>query len=116
MTDFTQIKSDFVRKTLEGLEFNENNRIYIENLMKIEKLVTGTTLGLATGHIRTILKGKYPKEWDAIGMELNPKHITLKEEKEQESKENKKLSKKDAETQAKEEKKSERTWKLAGGK
>lgn len=115
MTDFTKIRSDFVKGKLKGFRFNEKNKLYIEDLMRIEKLVSGKTLGLGTGHIRMHLKDKYPQEWEAIRADLAPEKMSLDEERSKERAEEEKSDKELGEEERKEREESERTWKEMNG-
>ena len=87
------IKSNYVKGKIKGLKFTRKNRDYIEALVRIDNLNQGHVFGLATGYMVNGLKEKYPKEWDMIGKELDPNHITLKEERGKEAEESRRLDK-----------------------
>jgi len=115
MTNYTNIKSKYVKDKIKNLKMTDKNMCYINDLIDIECANTGGLYGLWSGHKRRALKHKYQKEWDAIGIELNPKHITIKQEEEERAKELKKRDeklKRDGEIDREE---SVKTWKIAGG-
>lgn len=116
MTDFTKIKSKYVKNKIKNLKMTGKNERYIYDLMSIELLILGEYVSTGTGYIAMGMKEKYPKEWDIIGKELNPKHITLKQEREKEAKEDKKIAEENKKEEQKKKRESEKTWKLAGGK
>ena len=68
---YTNIKSDFVKAELKNTKWG--NRDYVEDLMKIEGLAQGKTYGMVTGYMLNGFPNKYPKQWKAIWLELNPK-------------------------------------------
>lgn len=116
MTDFTKIKSKFVKQKINGLDYNKKNRDYLNDLLMIEKYNQGKCFGLANGYMIHEIKHKYPKEWDIIGKELDLNHITLEKEKELMEKEYRETEKYLAKCNAQEEKESKESWKKAGGK
>ena len=112
---YTDIKSTFVTNELKKTSWKE--REYIDDLMRIEILVSGKTFGLPTGYIRKHLKRKYPQQWKAICLELDPKGYEKalqrdQKEKEKEQQEEKKFRKECDEDLQKE----RESWKRAGGR
>lgn len=109
MTDFTKIKSRFVRERIR----QTSDMKYIEGLMKIEYYISEGWHSLAEAMERKRLQSAFPEEYAAIGIELNPKHIgQIKKEQKEEEKERNEMEKLDKE----ERKESLRTWKKMGGK
>jgi len=112
---YTNIKSDFVKAELKKTIWG--NRNYIEDLMKIEGLAQGKTYGMVTGYMLNGFPNKYPKQWKAIWLELNPKQYKKnleykKKEAERERKEEERL-KREEELEYKKDKKA---WKKMDGK
>ena len=105
---YTNIKSDFVKAELKKTKWG--NREYVENLMKIEGLAQGKTYGMVTGYMLNGFPNKYPKQWEAIWLELNPKQY----------KKNLEYKNKETEREKKEEKlelkRDKEAWKKMGGK
>lgn len=114
---YTDIKSIFVKNELKKTSLIDS--MYIDDLMHLELLVSGKTFGLPTGNIREYLKLKYPDQWKAIFLELNPKgykkELALDQKKE---KKRQRLEEKyaGAEEMRKERQKRIEAWKRAGGR
>lgn len=80
---YAEIKSKFVKKEVKKTAWKD--REYIDHLMSIEKFALGTYVSSGHGYIRNILKGRYPEQWKAIWLELNPllyKEIVKREKRE----------------------------------
>lgn len=112
---YTNIKSNFVKNELKKTSWKD--RAYIDDLMKIERLVFGETFGWPTGYIRNYLKTKYPKQWKAIHLELDPKGYKKaleldQKEKKKTQQEEKKFNKEVDEEQQRQ----KAAWKRAGGR
>ena len=116
MTDFTKIKSKFAKEKIKGLKYSKKNAEYIEALIKIEKYKLGKLWGLQTGYMVIELKRDYPKEWDAIGEELDPNHKTLKQERKDEKMEEELLYGSINKIIKQEKEESKNSWKKMGGK
>lgn len=111
---YTNIKSNFIKNELKKTSWN--HRLYISELMKIELLATGKTFGLPTGYIRSYLEEKYPKQWKAIWMELNPKGYEKALQHKQKMRENRERDKKKFRKESEEDlQKEKEAWKRAGG-
>ncbi len=112
---YTSIKSHFVKNELKKTSWRE--RGYIDDLMYIELMASGKTLGLPTGYIRSYLKEKYPKQWKAICLELDPKGyqkaLQHDQKKKEEIERDEKKFKKECDEDLQKEKEA---WKRAGGK
>ena len=111
---YTNIKSNFVKAELKKTKWG--NREYVENLMKIEGLAQGKTYGMVTGYMLNGFPNKYPKQWEAIWLELNPKQYKKnleykKKEAEREKKEDEKFRKEEK----LELKRDKEAWKKMGG-
>ena len=112
---YTNAKSNFVKEVIKNTSWNK--RQYIERLLDIEKFATTGYCSTGAGYIRMSLKSKYPKEWEAIWLELNPEEYksTLdyeKKEKERTRKENLQFKKEES----LELKRDKEAWKKMGGK
>ena len=64
------IQSKFVKSELKKTKWE--NRKYIYDLLEIEGFVFAEHFGLGSGYLYVHLKNKYPKQWKAIWLELNP--------------------------------------------
>ena len=111
MTDFTKIKSKYVKNKIKGLEDNKKNRQYIEDLMLIESAVMNKIASISWARRADWLRKKLAKEYYIIGKELNPKYKTLKQLKEEERLQQEKEDREYAEFEAKEREESKITWK-----
>jgi hypothetical protein len=112
---YTDIKSEFVKEAVKNTPWK--NREYIDRLIDIEKFATTGYCSTGAGYIRNSLKSKYPKEWEAIWLELNPKQHKedleyKKEEDARERKENLQFKNEEA----LELKQDKEAWKKMGGK
>lgn len=68
---YTDVKSEFIKKKIKNTSFKKSG--YIDDLIFLERSITGKTLGGMGGSIKWfILKNKYPKEVEAIGLEFKP--------------------------------------------
>jgi len=116
MTDYTKIKSKYIKSKIKNLKRNIRNMAYIHDLMTIEQLILRKYIGITSGYVRKHMQEKYPKEWDTIGQELNPWFVTIAQEKMKYTKENRKLEEELRKEEQKEAMESKRTWKKVGGK
>jgi len=116
MTDYTKIKSKYVKSKIINLKFTQKNIDYISDLRMIETQILEEFSDTMGATLRRYLKHKYPAEWNAIGLELNPEFVTLKNKIEKQEREEWK-AKEEYRLQRKKEKiKSLKSWKEAGGK
>jgi len=108
MVDFTKIKSKYVLKKLK--ETNDQN--YIEDLMFIEKWVTGETGGMGGAYrFHSFWNNRYPQECRAIYKELDPSGYKNRiQEEKKTNKEDKLLSKKLKEQDKREALESQSSW------
>lgn len=72
MTDFKNIKTRYVRDKLKGLEYNEGNKQYIQDLMFIERVVSGERINYIAGMSYESKKREYSSEFKEIFTELDP--------------------------------------------
>lgn len=110
---YTKIKSEFIKNKLKGLTLNEKNREYIDNLIKLERVICGENYGMATTYIRYMGNNRYPVEYEAIYKELRPEVFRRIKEYEQKEKEKQKIEK---QREKLEEKQARNSWLKAGGK
>ena len=68
---YNKIKSEFVKKELTKTTWKDSE--YIDELMKIERFALGGTFGMVTPYLWNQLIKKYPKQWNIIYLELNPR-------------------------------------------
>jgi hypothetical protein len=114
MTDFTKIKSEFVRKKMLRLEYTPKNVGYIGDLMDIECFVASGARNWGEAMGRHALESEYPEEYSEILKELNPgAYEALKEEEEKEKRKDKRELKRTIKEDKKEDWESRRTWELA---
>lgn len=71
MTDFNGIKTRYVRNKLKGLEYNDENKRYIQDLMFIEKVILGRKLNYISGMHYESKKREYADEFKEIYTELD---------------------------------------------
>ena len=115
MKMYSKIKSKFVQSELKKASWKK--REYINHLMDIEKLATGSYVSTGAGYIAHSLKGEYPRQWKIIHLELDPQGYKegIKEERkerEQERRENKRFEREERQELAQ----ARRDWKKMGGK
>lgn len=72
MTDFKNIKTSYVRNKLKGLEYNEENKKYIQDLMFIERVISGEKINYIAGMSYESKKREYSSEFKEIFTELDP--------------------------------------------
>ena len=72
MTDFKNIKTRYVRDKLKGLEYNDGNKQYIQDLMFIERVVSGERINYIAGMSYESKKREYQTEFNEIYTELDP--------------------------------------------
>jgi len=72
MTDFKNIKTRYVKEKLKGREYNEENVEYIQDLMFLERMISGEWLGYIAGMSYESKKKKYADEFRDIYTELDP--------------------------------------------
>lgn len=113
---YTKAKSKFVKSMIK--KTNWKNREYIDDLLFIEKWISGKATGMGAGYRWVqFTENKYPKEIQEIGIELNPKNYKdfCKRqllEKARMKKDEKKFLKKQKEKEHRE----REDWNKAGGK
>jgi len=71
MTDFRKIKTRYVRSKLKGLDYNEENAEYIQDLMFLERVVSGERINYISGMSYEQKKRKYADEFRDIYTELD---------------------------------------------
>lgn len=111
---YTTIKSKFVNGELKKTKWK--NRQYINHLLDFEKFATTGYCSTGAGYILSIQKCKYPAQWKAIWLELNPKAYrkdieSEKKEREREKKEAARFK----QEEALELKRDRAEWKKEGG-
>jgi len=67
--------SPFIQKL--AANFFETQRKYIEDIMKIKKLMDKSKLGILSEQLFQILKQKYPIEYNCLQMEKNKEPMAL---------------------------------------
>ncbi|MCC7572471.1 MAG: hypothetical protein KO464_03675 [Candidatus Methanofastidiosum sp.] len=72
MTDFKNIKTGYVRNKLKGLEYNDENAKYIQDLMFLERAISGEKLNYIAGMSYESKKDQYPLDFKEIYTELDP--------------------------------------------
>jgi len=72
MTDFKNIKTRYVKENLKGREYNEENVEYIQDLMFIERVISGEKINYIAGMKLESLKHKYNTEFLEILKEISP--------------------------------------------
>lgn len=72
MTDFKNIKTRYVRNKLKGLDYNDGNKQYIQDLMFIERVISGERINYIAGMSYESKKRKYSSEFKEIYNELDP--------------------------------------------
>ena len=71
MTDFKNIKTSYVRNKLKGLEYNEENKQYIQDLMFLERVISGEKINYIAGMSYESKKKEYSLEFKEIYTELD---------------------------------------------
>lgn len=108
MTNFTKIKTKFVCETLAKTD----NQDYIEDLMFIERWLSGESHGMGSAYRAHSFEEKYKEEYVAIWKELNLKgYENYLKRMQEEKKEDEKIDKKNKEEEYRNAEESERTWK-----
>jgi len=72
MTDFKNIKTGYVRNKLKELEYNEENKQYIQDLMFLERVISGEKINYIAGMSYESKKREYSSEFKEIFTELDP--------------------------------------------
>ena len=112
---YAKIKSNFVKSELKKTKWAK--RHYIDDLLRIERYLSGKGFGWMTGYIINNLKDKYPKQWKTIFLELDPKQYEKNlENKKKEAEQTKKDDEKRRIKANLEYDKSLDSWKKMGGK
>ncbi len=112
---YKNIISVFVKKELQKTAWK--NRVYIERLRDIELFALGKYCSTGAGHIQSILKCRYPRQWKAIWQELNPKEYQKDVEFEKKERERGKREKENRKREKSIElKRLKAEWKKAGGR
>jgi len=72
MTDFKNIKTRYVRNKLKGLDYNEENAKYIQDLMFLERVISGEKINYIAGMSYESKKREYSSEFKEIYTEIDP--------------------------------------------
>ncbi len=72
MTDFKNIKTTYVRNKLKGLEYNDEHKQYIQDLMFLERVISGERINYIAGMSYESKKRQYADEFRDIYSELDP--------------------------------------------
>lgn len=72
MADFRNIKTRYVKNKLKRLEYNEGSKEYIEDLMFIERVISGEKINYIAELSYGLKKRKYEREFKEILKELDP--------------------------------------------
>lgn len=75
MTDFNNIKTQYVRNKLKELEYNEENRNYINSLMVLERYHLGEPFNGMGLMLVNKLENEYNMEYREILKEVNPEGL-----------------------------------------
>lgn len=111
MTDFRKIKTRYVRNKLKELEYNEENKQYIQDLMFIERVISGERINYIAGMSYESKKKEYSSEFKEIFTELDPEGYRKYLEDEEQRKTRLEESKKQHEQRMKEEEElSKKSW------
>jgi hypothetical protein len=111
MTDFKNIKTRYVRDKLKGLEYNEENKRYIQDLMFIEMVLSGKKINYIAGMTYESTKRKYPFDFKEIYTELDSEgYRKYLEEEEQRERRLEESRKQHEQRMVEEEELSKRTW------
>lgn len=117
MTDFTKIKSNYVKEKIKGLSYSKKNKKYINDLMKLERSIVEGFKGWAVSLAYHSLKNKYNKDYDLIFKELDPEgYKEWIQEMKIETRNTEKWQKEMLEQEGKEDEVSKFTWKLMQNK
>ena len=72
MADFRNIKTNYVKNKLKRLEYNEGSKEYIEDLMFIERVISGEKINYIAEIGYGLKIRKYEREFKEIFKELDP--------------------------------------------
>ena len=72
MADFRKIKTRYVRNLLKGLEYTDENKQYIMDLMFLERVISGEKINYIAGMAYESRKSQYKEEFKEIYIELDP--------------------------------------------
>ena len=114
MLMYSEIKSQYVKSRIKGRKFSQ--RKYIDDLARLERLITKGPAGWADGVAYHYLRNEYPTEWKAIYKELNSKEF--KQIKQREARKREKERKEQEKWEEEEKKEMERKrgeWAGVGG-
>ena len=115
MIRYIEAKTNFVKEQIKKTKWK--NKHYIDDLLKIERVISGEGVGWTVGPIITHFEQKYSKEYKAIFKELCPKKLKdLKEYQKKEGEKERKLKELWEKKKLEEEKQDKEDWKKMGGK
>ncbi|HOI76219.1 MAG TPA: hypothetical protein PLI06_01215 [Methanofastidiosum sp.] len=116
MTDFRKIKTRYVRNKLKELEYNEENKQYIQDLMFIERVISGERINYISGMSYESKKSQYKEEFKEIYTELDPEGYKKYLEDEEQRRRKLEESKKEWEQKMEEEEElSKKSWEEVSG-
>ena len=114
---YKQVKSQFIKDKIKGLEWNKKNKEYIDNLVFIENYILTKTGGMGISYIIQSLESRYKKEFKAIYNELKPKELEqIKKREEKERRKEKEEHRKFEEEERKDSEQAKKEWFEMGGK
>ena len=112
---YEEVKSEFIKNKIKETRWED--RGYIDDLLKIEQHALGKLWGLWSGYIAKELESNYPKEWEIIYKEVNPKGWEARMKREREYEEKKRIEDEERERRKNEEyERNRREWIEMGGK
>jgi len=116
MKRYSKIESKFIKEKIKGAYW-KRDRHYINDLIMIERIHMGTSFGWMVGYVNLALKDKYPKEYDILFKELDPKIYEWQKKREKREKEKDERQLKKLKIKVKEWEKAEKEdWIEAGGR
>ena len=110
-----KIRTQFVKNKLKGLKFTAKNSAYIDSLIYLERGVLGEIRGVNGNVVLHSFQTKYPKEYNAIEMELDPGAYKRRIEKEKKEKREDKEWDMKAKKEEREYLKDEKKWWVKNG-
>jgi hypothetical protein len=77
-------RSAFVRRIVAELPFTKKNRAFVDDLLALEELALGRgPTGFVSGMFYAGLQSRWPREYEAIARELDPKRLAKERREEQ---------------------------------
>jgi len=115
MAKYTKVKSEFIKEKIKNAKWKDSG--YIDDLIFLEYGIRGMGLGWTGGMRYNFLTNKYPKEYKAIYLELNPKvYKRIIEDKKKEAEEEKREDEELEREEKEEEEQDKADWVKAGGR